>query len=103
MVVSRPHIKITVGTERVAALVDTGACATLMDNGLYMDMIRNISQNSKLTPSPSLCTLTGAPIDTKGSYYCNIGGLGCNVVVVDKLGIPLLIGTDLLKSGGRSH
>ena len=40
MVVSRPHIKITVGTERVAALVDTGACATLMDNGLYMDMIR---------------------------------------------------------------
>ena len=100
MVVSRPHIKITVGTERVAALVDTGACATLMDYGLYMDMIRNISQNSKLTPSPSLCTLTGAPIDTKGSYYCNIGGLGCNVVVVDKLGIPLLIGTDLLKSGG---
>ena len=100
MVVSRPHIKITVGTERVAALVDTGACATLMDYGLYRDIIGNITQHSRLTPSPSLCTLTGAPIDTKGSYYCNIGGLGCNVVVVEKLGIPLLIGTDLLKSGG---
>ena len=80
ILVSRPHIKITVGTERVATLVDvaafldTVACVTLMDYGLYMDIIGNITQNSKLTPSPSLCTLTGAPIDTKGSYYCNIGG-----------------------------
>ena len=91
---SRPHIRIKCGGKVVTALVDTGACATLMDNGLYLD----ISQNCKLEKAPPLCTLMGTSIDTKGSCLFGVGGVNCRVI--EKLGIELLIGTDLLKQGG---
>ena len=38
------------------------------------------------------------PVSTCVLYNRNEGG--CSVVIVDELGIDLLIGTDLLKSGG---
>ena len=82
--VSRPHIRIKCKDKLMAALVDTGACTTLMDYQVFLDIRNNCEY--KLTTSPSLCTLTGTPIDTKGSFHC-------------KLGVGLLIGTDLLKSG----
>ena len=69
--VNRPHIKINAGRSQltVTGMVDTGSNRMLMDYDTWARLVSQTKINCeyKLGPSPLLVTLTGTPIDIKGT------------------------------------
>lgn len=94
---TRPHVRMSVNGECVSCLIDTGACCSLMNEGLYESMKCNVVLGPVKFP---LTTLTGTPIPTRGQGEIRINDLCIDVVVVRDMPVPLLLGTDSLRKHG---
>ena len=64
-----------------------------MDKALY----DQISPNVTLRLAPPLVTLTGTPVPVSGQGEFQLNNMCMNVIVSSSMGVPLLIGTDMLE------
>ena len=93
---ARPHITIRINKRSINALVDSGSCRTLMNGELY----KCLKLPSPTRSAPNLVTLTGTVVPTAGvADVCLDNGIVLyNVVLTSGMGVPLLIGTDVLEA-----
>ena len=78
------------------ALIDSGSVRTLMNGKMYESL--NLCEPTR--SAPDLVTLTGTTVPTAGvSDVCLDSGLVLkDVVLTSGMGVPLLIGTDVLET-----
>ena len=93
---ARPHIRIRIRNKCLSALVDSGSCRTLLNVSTYESL--NLPPPTR--SAPDLVTLTGTAVPTAGVVdICTNDGIELNnVVLTSGMGVPLLIGTDVLEA-----
>ena len=93
-----PHIRIGISKRWINALVDSVSCRTLMNVSTY----ESFNLPSPTRSTPDLVTVTGTTVPTAGVVdICLDTGLVLNnVVLTSGMGVPVLIGTDVLEANG---
>ena len=100
--IDRPWVRMSVAGVQTLALIDTGACRSLMSVALYTKLCR--LPYSLEPTSVRLSSYTGHSVKAKGETIVPIGhGKGLRVIIVEGVeDTPLLIGADALRQAGSA-
>ena len=82
------------------ALVDTGACRSMIKASKWRDICKQTRRQTLLRPGPCLCSLSGHEIPTKGQTCLAIYEKNIDFFVTEELHHDGLFGTDLLEKLG---
>ena len=96
----RPHILLTIGTDQIVTLIDSGSCSSLLDYSIYKS--NPATNQCALKPTQPLRTVTNQPISVKGEIELLIGNIKTNMVIVENLGAHMLLGSDTLQNNSGS-
>ena len=81
----------------MCALVDTGACRSLVNSETWRDICRASHRPPLLTQGLALRSITGHVIPTKGKANINIYGRELEFYVVESMQHDMLLGNDALQ------
>ena len=92
----RVCIQVRIGALKLNALVDTGACRSMIRTDVWKDICAQARRQPLLRPGLRLRSLSGHEIPTRGRGETTLFGHKVNFYVTDTLHHEALFGTDIL-------
>ena len=92
----RVCIQVRIGALKLNALVDTGACRSMIRTDVWKDICAQARRQPLLRPGLRLRSLSGHEIPTRGRGETTLFGHKVNFYVTDTLHHEALFGTDII-------